>query len=76
MMTKMISLALFAFDENKKMLGRVQAQELIKSDEFDPDWITTDEVRAAFTQGLKATQPYPQHCFALLENVEVSEVAA
>lgn len=70
MTTPMIRMALFAFDEDKKMIGRIQAETLVHVDDFDPEWVKPDEIRKAFTEELNVKAPYPQHCFALIENVK------
>jgi len=76
-MTKMIKMAMFAFDENKKMIGRVDAESLVDPREFDPEWVTEDALKVVFAEELPAkTHPVPTHVFALLENVNVDTTRA
>lgn len=72
-MSKMIKMSMFAFDEDRKMISRINAEQLVHPQDFDPAWVTEDALKEVFREELPAVKvKAPEYVFALLENVNTS----
>lgn len=71
----MIRFSLFPVDDNQKMMGRITAPDLIRPEDFDPEWVNTKDMMDMVMGQLKPTDGIPARVLGLIENVKAFTVA-